>query len=117
MAEALGVAPSRVRTAAAQLRKHKLLTTGPRGPGAPDMTPVDASNLLLAVMYDDELAVAERSASHLRSAPVVRSSHQVFGESETRFDDFPRNGFFGSKEHPLLFGDVVAAIFDWFARY
>jgi hypothetical protein len=117
MAAALQVAPSRVRTAAAHLRKHKLLTTGPRGPGAPDMTPSDAVNLLLATMYDDELAVAERSARNLNTAPFVRCTHLPFGESDSRVDDFPRNGFFGDREAPLLFGEVLATILDWFVRY
>jgi len=68
-------------------------------------------------MYDDELAVAERSTSNLSSAPLVRCSHLVFGQADPRLDDFPRNGFFGSKESPLLFGDVLATVLDWFVRY
>lgn len=117
MAAALQVAPSRVRTAAAQLRKHKLLSTGPRGPGAPEMTPRDAANLLLAVMYDDELTTAHESVGRLRAASFAGCRHHKFGEPDDRRHDFPRNGFVGSKNVPLSVGQVLETILDWFVRY
>ncbi len=118
MSKALQVPLPRVRTAAAQLRKHGLLTSGPRGPGAPDMTPSDATNLLLAIMYDGELAVAERSVLRMREAPFLSCLHRKFDEAEVRRDDYPRNGIFSSTDgRPNQLGEVLETILDWFVRY
>lgn len=81
------------------------------------MTPQDASALLLVLMYDQELAIAEQSAASLCDARLVQCRHMVFGESDFRFGDFPRNAFFGVEAAPLRFGEVIATILDWYVRY
>jgi hypothetical protein len=117
VAAALQVSEARVRTAAAQLRKHRLITTGPRGPGAPHMGPTDAANLLLAVMYDDELSVAHESVARLRSASLKRCKHRVFGEAEPKFDELPRNSFLAPENEPLLLGEVLDTMLDCWVRH
>lgn len=116
MAAALQVSPSRVRTAAAQLRKHKLLTTGPRGPGAPEMTPTDATNLLLAVLYDGELAEAHETVTRLREATLARFQHMPFDAD----GDVPvaPHGFLRTIDgHLGNLGQVLDTMFDWWVRY
>ena len=81
------------------------------------MTPTDAAKLLLAIMYDDELAIAERSASNLYDAPLVRCRHRRFGEPDDRLDDFPRNGFLSADGAPLSLGQVITTVLDWLVRY
>lgn len=116
VAEALQVSPSRVRTAAAHLRKNKLLTTGPRGPGAPEMSPVDATNLLLAVMYDGELAEAHETVPRLREARLVRYQQRRFEEGADQID--ARNGFLRTVEGELgELGHVLDTMLDWWVRY
>jgi hypothetical protein len=118
LAAAFQVAPSRVRTAAAQLRKHKLLTTGPRGPGAPDMTPKDAANLLLAVLYDAELSEAHQTVARLRQATVVRSVCRRWGEPEAKLDTLPRNGFVTSPAgESFTLAGLIEAMLDRWVRY
>jgi hypothetical protein len=118
MANSLQVPPSRVRTAAAQLRKHKLLTTGPRGPGAPEMTPKDASNLLLAVLYDGELSLAHETVARLSQAVLVRSRGTRYGQSPVELDTPPRNGFITAADggaRPL--GEVIEIMLHWWVSY
>ena len=117
MAAALQTEPARVRTAAAQLRKHKLLTTGPRGPGAPDMTPEDATNLLLALMYDGEAAKAHENVARLREATFVRSEGIVRGGERLPSDMLAPNRFLRDTEgNPLPFGYVLDTMLDWWLR-
>lgn len=114
-ARALQVNPSRVRTAAAHLRKHRLVSTGPRGPGAPDMKPADATNLLLAIMYDGELADAEKTVCRLRQARIVRCQGRSVEESSD--ESFPRNGFLRAADgqHAEL-GEALDTMFDTWVR-
>jgi hypothetical protein len=119
MATALQVAPSRVRTAAAQLRKHKLLTTGPRGPGAPDMSPEDATNLLLAVMFDGELGDAHSTVVRLRAAKVrfCDGNRYTDGRRE-EIKSLPENGFITSEAgRPYELGSVIDILLDAWVRY
>jgi hypothetical protein len=81
------------------------------------MTPEDAANLLLAVMYDGELAVAEQSTRSLFAAKRSKCRHRRFGEAEDRLGDHPRNGFLGGETESLSFGEVLTTILDWFVRY
>lgn len=119
MASALQVPPSRVRTAAAQLRRHKLIQTGPRGPGAPEMSPTDAANLLLAVMYDGELADAHETVPRMRQATVrYFEGRRSFEAGGAKLNRLPRNGFITSAEgdgHDL--GTVLEILLDWWVRY
>lgn len=76
-AAALQVPEKSVRNAAAVLRRAKLLTTGPRGTGAPHMTPRDATNLLLALMYDDDHEAAETNVPLLYDTPLTSYGSQL----------------------------------------
>lgn len=117
MAAALLVNPARVRTAAAQLRKHKLLTTGPRGPGAPDMKPEDATNLLLAVMYDGELANAHENVARLREATFV-SSWVVGVDSDKLSGTLAPHRFLRSAGgEPLPVAYVLDTMFAWWLEH
>lgn len=119
MGKALQVSPSRLRTAAAQLRKHKLLKTGPRGPGAPDMTPEDATNLLLAIMYDGELADAHETVPRLRSARLrYFEGSRSFEDGNERMKSPPRNGFITSEEGETYeLGAVIDILLDAWVRF
>jgi hypothetical protein len=118
MAAALQVAPSRVRTAAAQLRKHKLIQSGPRGPGALEMNPRDAANLLLALLYDGELSDAHETVSRLRLAPMIRVSGRHWGEEEPDRETLPRNGWITDRAGQALnLGELIETMLDWWVRY
>jgi hypothetical protein len=119
MARALRVSPSRVRTAAAQLRKHKMLSTGPRGPGALEMTPEDATNLLLAVMYDGELSDAHETVTRLRAASLqYYEGRRSFEDGREKMTSPPKNGFITSEVgETYRLGDVVDILLDAWARF
>lgn len=116
VARSMQVSPSRVRTAAAHLRKHKLISTGPRGPGAPEMKPADATNLLLAIMYDGELAEADQTVCRLRLAHLVRCQ----GRSVDKCSDesIPPNSFLRTSDgqHAEL-GEVLDTLFESWVRF
>lgn len=113
MARALQIEPARVRTAAAQLRKHKLITTGPRGPGAPDMKPEDATNLLLALMYDGELASAHEHVARLREATFVSSEVVGVGSKELRGTLAPHRFLRSAEGEPQPVGYVLDTMLYW----
>jgi hypothetical protein len=119
MAKTLQVSPSRVRTAAAHLRKHKMINSGPRGPGAPDMGPTDAVNLLLAIMYDGELAEAHQTVRRLRQARIrYFDGRRPYDAGGVKLDRLPRNGFITDSHgqgHEL--GVVLETLLDWWVRY
>lgn len=116
VAQTLKVPVTTVNTAAAQLRKHKLLTSGPRGPGAPEMGPSDMTNLLLALMFDDELKNVHINVPMLRSAPlqswlgVMRGGRRTEGPPPHRFTKTE------DQSQPALLGDVLDLMFDWQVR-
>ena len=116
MAMALQVDPARVRTAAAQLRKHKLVTTGPRGPGAPEMKPEDVTNLLLAVMYDGELASAHVNVVRLREATFVRSQSWGAGADKPAETLPPHRFLRDAEDQSASIGYVLDAMFAWWTE-
>lgn len=117
VAQALRVPTPRVRTAAAHLRRHKLLNTGPRGPGAPEMAASDAVNLLLALMYDDELASSHIHVARLRAAEFTLGWERLAGGEWKHLDEVPSLIFTrGGDDQPLKLGQVLDTILDLAVR-
>ncbi|QIK79440.1 hypothetical protein G7077_11520 [Sphingomonas piscis] len=118
MTAALQIEPSRIRTAAAQLRKYKLLSSGPRGSGAPEMGPTDAANLLLAVMYDGELADAQNTVQRLRAAKLCNFEGSRPGPNGEKMHSLPRNGFITTSSGEAYdLGTLLETALDWWVRY
>lgn len=119
VADALKVPVQTVNTAARHLREHKLLTTGPRGPGAPEMSPVDMTNLVLALMFDDDLKNVHINVPALRAAPIVNIYGRKYAQGGRRIDDKPPHRFLWNYEGTELapLGEVMDVIFDWQVRY
>lgn len=110
-AEALKVPEKSVRHAASVLRLNKLLTTGPRGPGAPHMTPRDATNLLLAIMYDDEYEAAKVNVPRIREAELTSFKGKLDdGSASSRA--LPPHAFLSEGGAALRLGDVLDRIFE-----
>lgn len=101
MAEAAQVPFGRVRTIASELRAKGLLTSGPRGPGAPEMTATDAVNLLLGLMYDGDAADCSVNVPKLRNALVVSSENR----GEGGLPDLPY--FSARPDGEIYLGDVL----------
>ena len=83
------------------------------------MGPADATNLLLAIMYDGELADAHDTVRRLRQATVrYCEGRRSFDAGGGRLDRMPRNGFITSSEgdgHDL--GTVLETLLDCWVRY
>lgn len=117
-ADVLKIPVGTVRNVAAVLRAEKLLTSGPRGPGAPHMSPTDATNLLLALMYDDAQDVAAANVPKLRAAELVFSEGRVGFDYGGGVERRPPPHEFASHEgRPHLLGDVLDLMFDILVRY
>lgn len=118
MAEALKLAEGRVRNAASILRLGKLLTTGPRGPAAPHMTPTDTTNLLLALMYDDDQENAVRNVPRLREAVLssfggrLKSTGEMFAKKRKwrAPEVMPPHAFITDGTRLLQLGEAVDSI-------
>lgn len=83
MAAILGVPEATVTIAVKRLRANGLLNTGPRGPGSPVMGPRDAANILLALMWNDQVTTDHLRVPELRAAPLhnVRRDGQQTSEA------------------------------------
>jgi hypothetical protein len=68
LADALGAPLQSVGVLAGSLRKQGLISTGGRGLGAPEMTPADVTNLLLATMCGPPAKDAHVAVTRLREA-------------------------------------------------
>lgn len=113
-AEVLKVPEKSVRHAASVLRLHKLITSGPRGPGAPHMTATDAANLLLALMYDDDYEAAKINVPRLREAQLVSfGGRTVEGLKLPR--ELPAFPFLGSPAKPYFLGAVLDELLAFYA--
>lgn len=118
MSSAINVPFARVRTVGAALRAARLLTTGPRGPGAPEMTPSDATNLLLGLMYDDEVANCAENVEKLRNARFVRSWRHDRGQFRQSGAELAPHHFLRDDDgEPLLLGAMLDALFDTWVRF
>jgi hypothetical protein len=80
------------------------------------MTPTDATNLLLAVLYDGELAEAHQTVTRLRGATLARYQRMPFDpDGGVRI---PPNGFLRTSDGRLgSLGDVLDTLLDWWVRY
>lgn len=116
-ADVLQVPVGTVKNTAAVLRAAGLISTGPRGPGARHMTPMDATNLLLALMYDDAQDTAATNVPLLRSARLMRSQGIIgFDHGGGTTNDFPHHEFVSSDGASYDLGDVLDRIFDGLVR-
>lgn len=118
-AEVLTVPIGSVKNTAAVLRAAGLITTGPRGPGAPHMTPTDATNLLLALMYDDAQEVAAVNVPRLRAASLVRSFGRIgFDHGGGTTSDLPAHKFVTDDDGAAFdLGTAIDMIFDQLVRF
>lgn len=118
-ATALQIPEKSVRNAAGVLRRAKLLTTGPRGPGALHMTPRDATNLLLALMYDDDHEAAATNVPLLYDAPLTSYGSQLLDGTRANKGERCPDGKITPPPHAILhdngtsrsLGAVMEAIF------
>jgi hypothetical protein len=94
-----------------------MIRTGPRGPGAPEMGPEDAASLLLAILYDGELADAHETVERLRNARLVRKQLRRWEQSEVDRETLPRNGWLVTDGEPLDLGHVIEIMLDGLVRY
>lgn len=116
--DSLAVPAGTVKNTAAVLRAAGLLTSGPRGPGAPHMGPTDATNLLLGLMYDD---LQENAAVHV---PRLRDAALSSYKGVISFDDggglaghIPPHSFIGRDGQPFRLGQILDEIFDTLVRH
>ena len=116
-ADVLQVPAGTVKNTAAVLWVAGLISTGPRGPGARHMTPADATNLLLALMYDDAQDTAATNVPLLRSAALMQSKGIIgfdYGGGNT--SELPQHDFVSNGAAPYNLGDVLDRIFDGLVR-
>lgn len=73
MAGALGISKATVLIAVKGLRRNGSLSTGPRGPGAPEMSSRDAANILLALMWHDQVTTDHLQVPRLREVPLYKT--------------------------------------------
>jgi len=117
-AAALQVPPNTVNNVAAVMRLSKLLTTGPRGPGAPHMAPTDATNLLLGVMYDAPQEAAGVNVPRLRDAELVSCRGNIgFDYGGGTAKGPPPHSCFARAGSPYRLGDVLDAMLDELVRF
>ena len=117
-AQVLQIPVGTVRNVASVLRASKLLTTGPRGPGAPNMTPTDATNLLLGLMYDDTHDAVATNVPRLRESPMTSYRGKLgYDYGGTRVEHIPPHDFIGKGGQAYSLGDVLDAMFDRIVRY
>lgn len=109
-ATALKVPERSVRNVAAVLRLNKLLTTGPRGPGAPHMGPSDATNLLLALMYDDDHQEAGSTVPRLRNAVLDKCEGRIGFDYGGGKIETPRHDFLYANGEPHKLGEALDLI-------
>lgn len=123
-AAALQVPEKSVKNAAVVLRGARLLTTGPRGRGAPHMTPKDATNLLLALMYDDDHEAAATNVPLLYDMPLTSYGSQLSDGTPAKRGKRCPDGKITPPPHAILsddetsrsLGAVVEAIFTRLMR-
>lgn len=117
-ATSLAIPDGTVKNTAAVLRAAGLLTSGPRGPGAPHMTPTDATNLLLGLMYDDTQDAAAVNVPRLRAA-VLTSYRGVVGVDYGGGDapHIPPHHFVGEGGRSFDLGEVLDRVFDTLVRH
>ena len=84
MAEILGDPALKPDVYARPLRKEGLLKTGPRGPGAPDMTGEDCINLLLAIMGSAPAYASAKTVRQYRGLVLQGRSVGPRGRRSTR---------------------------------
>jgi hypothetical protein len=94
-----------------------MIRTGPRGPGALEMFPGVAANLLLAVLYDGELTDAHETVMRLRNAKLVRKQVRRWEQTEVDHDTVPRNGWLAADGQPFNLGEVIEIMLDGWVRY
>ena len=94
-----------------------MLRTGPRGSAAPEMGPEDATSLLLAILYDGELADAHETVERLSKATLVRVQHRRWEQFDYDHETLPRNGWLVANGEPLNLGEVIQTMLDWKVRY
>ena len=70
LAQVLPMPEQTVSVIARALRKERLISTGGRGPGAAEMTPVDCARLLLAIMAADQVKDAVEASQRFWEFPV-----------------------------------------------
>lgn len=118
-ASVLQIPAGTVKNTAAVLRAAGLLTSGPRGPGAPHMTPTDATNLLLALMYDDLQENAALNVPRLRLARLRHTAGRIgydYGGGlvlEAPRHEFVRDDNDGTRS----LGGALDALFDLMVRF
>ena len=95
MAENLGDKDLKPDVYARPLRREGLLRTGARGPGAPEMTAQDCTNLLLAIMGSAPASDADKTVKGyrdlvLRPRPVEPRGHRSTRPDRTRHLEYLR---------------------------
>lgn len=118
MADSTRAPFGRVRTVAAALRAQGLISSGPRGPGAPEMAPTDIANLLLALMYDSDITESCACVPQLR-ATVVRSCDNPAARDEEEFyPGLPELPYFEPRaDGQIYLGDVLDKALEHLATF
>jgi hypothetical protein len=81
------------------------------------MGPEDATALLLAVLYDGELAEAHETVERLSNATLARKQVRKWEQLDYNLESLPRNGWLVANGEPLNLGDVIQTMLDWWVRY
>lgn len=82
------------------------------------MTPTDATNLLLALMYDGELTRCHEAVGILRGAHFQHARQHKRGETPVSVPDLAPHRFLRNESGlPLDLGGVLDTMIDWFVRY
>lgn len=116
MAYATKTPLSRVRSVAAELRVNGLITSGPRGPGAPDMTPTDVANLLFGIMYDAEVAESAKNVAILRRLRLARVEKDSLDEDNPL--EIPNLPYLKpGANNEIQFGEFVDGLLEHLAKY
>lgn len=116
MAYATKTPLSRVRSVAAELRVNGLITSGPRGPGAPDMTPTDVANLLFGIMYDAEVAESAKNVAILRRLRLVGVEKESLDKEDSL--ELPNLPYLKpSANNEIQFGEFFDGFLEHLAKY
>jgi hypothetical protein len=81
------------------------------------MGPEDATNLLMAILYDGELADAHETVVRLSKATLTRVQHRRWEQFDYDYETLPRNGWLVANGEALSLGEVIQTMLDWKVRY